>query len=295
MSAHTALRVADSFRVRAHPVTGVVEARAFDAHIARFRAAVLATAVGNDDLISQLDSFLADAATQIADFGEGWPRLELWGTVPGTAPSTKPGTAPSTEPGTAPSTESNTEDSAEQDPTARTASPIQLELRVALRPLPPLHDTINLRTAGHVPVAHPELKGPNLEQYSAINRDLGAEGVLLDRDGHVLEGTTTSLLWWQRETLHRAQTAGRLASITEALTIDVATAGSKHPAALAHPSSVTLSDLAAFEVWAVNALHGIRPVRRINGVPAVAPDAERLARVQAGLDLRWKPVRFAST
>ena len=55
------------------------------------------------------------------------------------------------------------------------------------------------------------------------------------------------------------------------------------------PAAVTPAELAECEVWAVNALHGIRVVANIDGVDTRAPDSVRLTRARAALDQTWQP------
>ena len=69
----------------------------------------------------------------------------------------------------------------------------------------------------------------------------------------MLEGGTTSLLWWREGTLCAPPPrAPVLPGITRSLLL-------AHAAAVAF-ENVTPADLAGLEVWAVNALYGIRPV-----------------------------------
>lgn len=296
------LLVADSFRVRRNPRTGAAEVRGFEDHLRRFKwtaleawcgphvpsaaeraqhAAALQTAresAGSASAqlawvepdrtpterraLSRIDELLATAPARISAFGEGWPRLEL------------------------------RLDEADGSP----------RLALRLRSLPELHETIELRTAGHLEVPHPERKGPNIAHYAALNRDLGAEGLLTDARGHVLEGTTTSLVWWPREQEHAEQygfvveSEARVPSVTEGLI--VAAGGGRLVGEKPHrrrigqpqPRSVTPAELAEHEVWAVNALHGIRVVTSIDGVRLPPPHERRLKWFREALDRSWEPV-----
>jgi branched-subunit amino acid aminotransferase/4-amino-4-deoxychorismate lyase len=94
--------------------------------------------------------------------------------------------------------------------------------------------------------------------YLASLRDAadGAEPLLVSAAGHVLEGATTSLLWWRGNTLCAPPaSAPILPSVTRALLLDTAAArGIPVRFDLATPD-----ELRALPSWAVNALHGVRP------------------------------------
>lgn len=261
------LLVADSFRAR----TGerATEVRGFALHVARFRAAAIeatihatsaATVKSNiasnqSDLAPrphQLDEFLADAATRIDAAGEGFPRLELWATG-------KQGQAPG------------------------------FELSLALRPLPEIRSAITLRTAA-LPsiVTHPARKGPNIAAYSALGHELGCEGLLLDDHGTVVEGTTTSLVWWDDAGRgYVSASTQRVPSVTEALVARIAHGWGTSLT----PVLIAPEQLAGCAVWAVNALHGIRPVLSIDGRVPARQDPDRLAHYRSALDGMWEPVR----
>lgn len=276
------LLVADSFRVRVNQ--GVAEVRGFEHHLDRFAAAVLAAcdessdvpecivygdsgdvdpirlpAFGIPETRASLPDFMRDARERIAAYGQGFPRLELW-------------RLPSNE----------------------------LALDLGLRPLPELMDTIRLRSAGAVRLLHPERKGPNIATLGALNRELGGEGLLQDESGNAVEGATTSLVYWPAASGtelgsgpgvasgHVIATAARVPSITEAL---LRAAAERSGASYSlTPRSPSVPELQGAEVWAVNALHGIRPVTHIDDVTLPSPAPERLAWFLAALDRNWTPV-----
>ncbi len=155
------------------------------------------------------------------------------------------------------------------------------ELRLSLRPLPELGDALSLTSTLAPAAPHSDRKGPNIFRYAALNRALGAEALLVGIDGIVREGATTSLEWWRGGQLFRAAAKDRVASVTEALLGELLGA--------LEPAAVTPAELAECEVWAVNALHGIRVVANIDGVDTRAPDSVRLARARAALDQTWQP------
>lgn len=158
--------------------------------------------------------------------------------------------------------------------------------RLSLRPLPELLEAVDLVTVGNVRLEHPERKGPNIPVFARINRGCGAEAVLTDTHGSVREGATTSLVWWDGDTLCVSASLERVPSVTEHLVREIAAnAGIHTEAADAAPSA-----LHGREVWAVNALHGIRPVTRFDGVTAPGPHLARLAHFRTQLDGTWSPL-----
>ncbi|MBP6685969.1 MAG: hypothetical protein KA158_11175, partial [Leucobacter sp.] len=180
------LVAADSFRVRV--CDGRAEVRGFERHIARFRWAVSdATAAGESlsaQAISAADAFLAEAISEIARFGEGFPRLEMWRTPDGST-----------------------------------------RFALSLRPLPPLGEALQLTSVVAAPSARARRKGPNIASYSALNRKLSAEAVLVDATGFVREGATTSLICWpdkSDETGYVIDSDARVASVTEAILVAAA-------------------------------------------------------------------------
>jgi branched-subunit amino acid aminotransferase/4-amino-4-deoxychorismate lyase len=104
----------------------------------------------------------------------------------------------------------------------------------------------------------PRVKGPDLP-YLAELRDsahsAGAdEAVLVSTDGYVLEGATTSLMWWRGNTLCVPPTELVLPSVTREVLLELAAArGIPLRSDLAAPG-----ELRTVPVWAVNALHGVR-------------------------------------
>ena len=81
------------------------------------------------------------------------------------------------------------------------------------------------------------------------------EGILTTPKGFLLEGLTTSIIWWENETLCTVPPSHRiLPGVTAQLIQSLAT--EKHTR-IAHRLRKP-QDLNGCEVWAVNALHGIR-------------------------------------
>lgn len=248
------LLVADSFRVREN--NGQAEVRAFHLHRERFTRNVLRTlrhlSLADEQLDQgQLHDFFTEVPSRIQTYGSGFPRIEL--RLMGS----------------------------------------QLFLNLNLRPLPQLTKRLMLRTCLPSKQIRPEIKGPNIEYYRDLNAQLSAEALLCTLEGSVVEGATTTLLWWDKETLNKISshtdggaTLSRVDSITESLVFRAATELQYSTSA----QDISAVELASYEVWAVNALHGIRPVSHLNGVALAAPDALRLRQFQRTLDTYWQPI-----
>lgn len=246
-----ALLVADSFRVRVEEATGAAQVRGLELHLRRFSAAAVAARnehlpeIGKGDARARVDAFLADALPRIAAYGAGFPRLEL------------------------------------RAGSARDQSP---RFDLALRPLPALGDVIELRTAGSLARPHADRKGPNIARFAELNRELGAEALLLDGDGSMIEGATTAIVWWTGDALHRVASRERVPSVCEALLCDLA----EREGVEVSDATIEPAELALHEAWAVNALHGIRVVTSIDGVALPAPAEHRLSRFREALDGTWR-------
>ncbi|MGW6010639.1 aminotransferase class IV [Streptomyces sp. NPDC055210] len=147
-------------------------------------------------------------------------------------------------------------------------------LRFWLRPAPePGREAAVWIADGADPRRRPRTKGPDLEVLARLRvRAAGSgadEALLRTPDGLVLEGATTSLLWWEDGDLCvpdpglpvLAGTTGRaLQDRAERLGITV------------RPVRCGVERLTGKEAWLVNALHGIRPVVRwITTDPAPGP------------------------
>ena len=276
MSDGPRLLVADSFRVRQHPTTGRAEVRGWSRHLDRFSRAVgdvCASGLSASYLSgtehspissrAELESFLQESARRIAAFGEGFPRLELWQDAAGT------------------------------------------RFSLNLRPAPPLGDTLEMRTAPEIILDHPGRKGPNIGRLRELNRTLGAEALLLDTAGNALEGATTSLMWWEPgastayvvaspQPASEHPPANRVPSITESLLRDAVDVIGQDPGssgtARVDAGLVPPARLVQSEVWAVNALHGIRVVTTIDGQTTLPPHRDRLDRLRTELDRSWELV-----
>lgn len=159
-----------------------------------------------------------------------------------------------------------------------------LDLRI--RPLPRLTTRIELRTAPGVRLITPRLKGPNIPRLAELNRGLGAEALLIDDAGSAVEGATTSLLWWDGGTLCAVASEERVLSVTELLVLSIAA----HRGIPVEMRSCTPKEITAHEVWALNALHGIRKVTGIDGVSTGTPRRGRLADFRDALEDTWQAI-----
>jgi len=161
-----------------------------------------------------------------------------------------------------------------------------------LRSAPELHRSTTVATwTGKDPRTAPTVKGPDLESMARIRADVhkrGAdEAMLLSPDGYVVEGAYSGLLWWRgnilcgpSEALERVDsvTARTLLTLASALGVDT------------WDESVTPPELDGTEVWAVNALHGIRIVTSWIDGPSVAELPGRLETWRKRLDALRKPL-----
>jgi branched-subunit amino acid aminotransferase/4-amino-4-deoxychorismate lyase len=154
--------------------------------------------------------------------------------------------------------------------------PAELLLRV--RPAPartgPLtvwvSDTTDPRTA-------PRLKGPDLDALGALlgrAAARGAQEVLLTTDsGVVLEGGYTSVLWWDED---RLCVPSPELPVLGGVTTAVLQERAGRLGVPVFQRQVPMEELEGKEVWLVNALHGIRPVRSWVGT-SIRPGPARRA------------------
>lgn len=193
--------------------------RAFDRHQQRFADA--AEQVGVGDLITA--EFWAAVVEKIPAAGEWFPRVDVL----------------------------------EPD------SGVGRSLAFRLRPAPTRTRELRVLVPAYSdPRQAPGRKGPDiavleeLRTHAREEYDCG-EVLLLSDDGYVIEAATTSLLWWDGDTLCLPDPElGALPGVTSAVVLDEALARSL-PVAYRR---LRPEELAGHEVWLVNALHGIRRV-----------------------------------
>jgi branched-subunit amino acid aminotransferase/4-amino-4-deoxychorismate lyase len=166
------------------------------------------------------------------------------------------------------------------------------QLLLRMREAPERKRSIVLLThAGRDPREAPSFKGPDLEAMTRLRtlaQKQGAdEAVLLSPDGFVADGTTTSLAWWRGDSLCvPAEELERIDGVTVRSVVTLATALGVE---VLH-ESVRPDELAGLEVWALNALHGIRIVTAWIDGPPTAEQPGRLATWRARLDALRKPL-----
>lgn len=172
------------------------------------------------------------------------------------------------------------------------------QLLFRLREAPALQRSVILTThTGRDPRTAPTVKGPDLAAMVRLRTEAqrrGAdEAVLVTEDGHIVEGSTTSILWWEGGTLCIVdRSLPRIPSITERTIVALATAlGIDVAERRAHPE-----ELDGREVWAANALHGIRIVTAWHAGPlSTAEEPGRLSRWRLRMDALRRPLPDAIT
>jgi branched-subunit amino acid aminotransferase/4-amino-4-deoxychorismate lyase len=166
------------------------------------------------------------------------------------------------------------------------------ELLFRLREAPVRHRSITLATFhGRDPRRSPRVKGPDLEAMLRLRTEAqsgGAdEAVLLSPEGWVAEGSTTCLAWWRGDALAIPDPEiSRIDSVTLRTALVIATALDID---VLH-EEVRPEDLEGLEVWALNALHGIRIVTRWIDGPATAELPGRRDQWQRRLDALRRPL-----
>lgn len=168
---------------------------------------------------------------------------------------------------------------------------LQACLQLWLRPAPPRGETVSVWVAtGADRRARPDVKGADLAHLQDLRTEAighGAdEALILAPDGRIREGATTSVMWWEDDTLCTVPPSPAiLASVTRAILLEAAAAAGT-PVAFA---TRTPEELAGREVWTVNALHGIRPIRRWIGREIEAGPAPHAVRWSDELDRMARP------
>lgn len=161
-----------------------------------------------------------------------------------------------------------------------------------LRNSPERTRSVRLAThRGADPRSSPTIKGPATAELLLARTDAQRNGaddaVILSEDGYVVETTSSALLWWRGEILCApaielervdSVTARSVLTLATALGIDV------------YYEAVTPAELDAVELWALNALQGIRIVTEWIDGPSMAELPGRLATWRTRLDRLRKPL-----
>jgi hypothetical protein len=166
-------------------------------------------------------------------------------------------------------------------------------LAFRLRSAPERHRSVVLATwTGDAPWTEPTVKGPDLERMLGIRTSVQAvgagEAALLSPDGYVVEGATSALLWWRGQILcGPLGDFPRIDSVTARSVLTLATALGIDT----HEEAVTPAELDGTELWALNALHGIRIVTKWVDGPRLAEQPGRLATWRKRMDALRRPLR----
>lgn len=143
---------------------------------------------------------------------------------------------------------------------AEAEAPYHLFLRLRKAP-DQLADVVLWTFPDADPRQNPSVKGPDLSLGMQMRRNAkmhGAdEAVILSKDGYVLEGALSSLVWWRGDTLcSSSDELPWLPSVTRAEIFSIA-------AQMGHQTRterVKPADLVGLEIWALSSLQGIRVV-----------------------------------
>ncbi len=165
------------------------------------------------------------------------------------------------------------------------------ELELRLRPAPSLRHTLSVITATHDPRMEPAIKGPDIPALGEIQQwasSLGADdAVILDSNGHIVDGTTTCLVWSRGDDFFTPpQSALRVASTTVSVFQDM----TEDSGIRWHESSASPAELERHSLYALNALHGIQAVTTWIDGPHLEPDT-RVDSWRSAYQQRARPVR----
>lgn len=157
------------------------------------------------------------------------------------------------------------------------------ELMLWMRPAPQRRESIVLWTAPNDPRETPGIKGPDIPSLEVLRttaRDNGAdEAVITTANGEIIDGSTTCLLWWREgKAFTPPEEFTRLPSVTVHVITELCAAVGIEIS----EEAATPQQLDGCEVWAVNALHGIRPVTAWTNGPELA--------TSHSLADHWRPV-----
>lgn len=169
---------------------------------------------------------------------------------------------------------------------------VRPQLLFRLREAPARSRSIVLATHhGRDPRTTPRVKGPDLETMvrlrTGVQKKGAGDAVILTRDGYIAEGATTCLAWWRGDALVIPDNEiERIDSVTLRSVLALATATGVDILR----ESATPEELDGCEVWALNALHGIRIVTSWVDGPAVAEEPGRLDTWRRRLDALRLPL-----
>lgn len=222
----------------------VSDGRAFAPHLhrERFKSAVRRAGLPRDTVDSDdVDAFWAAAFALIPASGNWFPRVELR--------------------------------TGRNDP----------HLSFRHRPAPELTKAVTLRThPGPDPRTKPSVKGPDLEALlqarSQARRHGADDAVIVTADGSIIDGAANAIVWWRGDTLcappaeSEDREFARVPSVTARSLLGLAAAMGLDT----RGERATPADLDGCEVWALNALHGIRMVAAWHSGPQLAEKPGRI-------------------
>jgi branched-subunit amino acid aminotransferase/4-amino-4-deoxychorismate lyase len=160
-----------------------------------------------------------------------------------------------------------------------------------LRDAPPLSTSLVVATwLDPDPRTRPWIKGPDLDAMIRLRTTVQARGageaVMTTDEGYVVETSQSGLLWWRGDILCGPPAEfPRVHSITVRTMLTLASALGIET----YEEAVTPAELADTELWALNALHGIRIVTEWIDGPPLAQLPGRLALWRARMDALRKP------
>jgi branched-subunit amino acid aminotransferase/4-amino-4-deoxychorismate lyase len=160
-----------------------------------------------------------------------------------------------------------------------------------LRSAPELTRSVRLVTAESDPRRSPSTKGPDTGGLAAARTAAQAraadDAVILSPDGYVVEAAHSALLWWRGAALCvPSPELTRVDSVTARSVITLATALGTDILY----ESATPADLDGLEIWALNALHGIRIVTAWIDGPSPAEEPGRLGVWRSRLERLRRPL-----
>lgn len=170
------------------------------------------------------------------------------------------------------------------------------QLLFRLRPAPERSRSIVLAThTGRDPRTAPRFKGPDLEAMTRLRTSVQSQGagdaVILTPEGWIADGSTTCLAWWRGDALAiPSDEIARIDSVTLRSVLALAAATGVD---VLHEEARP-ADLEGCEVWALNALHGLRIVTSWIGGPATAEQPGRLESWRRRLDALRRPLPEAA-
>lgn len=165
------------------------------------------------------------------------------------------------------------------------------ELEIHLRPSPELTQSLTVVTAAHDPREEPLIKGPDIPALALLReqaRHSGSdEAIIVNSQGHIVDGTTTCLVWLDGQTLFRVSPEiDRVESVTEKVMCDIA----RDKGLTVESARVRPQDLDGMTLWAINSLHGIRHVTQWHNGPELAPIDDRLKSWRESYSELFKPL-----